>query len=274
MANITRREVLGYRIPTIIGGVLIGKLIKLELDSHYKSPEQIQIDVNDKRYDQILNEGIQQIVDVPGEDFQLMIDYHAELEEGTKWNITSNKDITTDICTLGLDNNKEVLINKIHIESIIKSTTEVVDGIKQADFEERFDNKTLMGYSISDEVTNTNISHIDGQNSEFLEQIKQAFSYDGYSNHDYRYKEYDYLIEDVYSNIIKFDITIVIKNEDGTARLVEVPTSIEMPIWPFCKRDGKYIYFEMMDGSYREIQLTEEDYQELMNQEKVYTKSR
>lgn len=274
MANMTRREVLGYGIPTIIGGVLIGKLIKLELDSHYKSPEQIQIDVNDKRYDQILNEGIQQIVDVPGEDFQLMIDYHAELEEGTKWNITSNKDITTDICTLGLDNNKEVLINKIHIKSIIKSTTEVVDGIKQADFEERFDNKSLMGYSISDEVTNTNVSHIDGQNLEFLEQIKQAFSYDGYSNHDYRYKEYDYLIEDVYSNIIKFDITIVIKNEDGTARLVEVPTSIEMPIWPFCKRDDKYIYFEMMDGSYREIQLTEEDYQEVMNQEKVYTKSR
>lgn len=51
MANITRREVLGCGIPTIIGGVLIGKLIKLELDSHYKSPEQIQIDVNDKRYD-------------------------------------------------------------------------------------------------------------------------------------------------------------------------------------------------------------------------------
>ncbi len=50
-------------------------------------------DTIDTTNNEALKEGITQIKKVPGQDFNLVIEYKCQLNEGEKWTVTADKDI-------------------------------------------------------------------------------------------------------------------------------------------------------------------------------------
>ena len=78
-----------------------------------------------------LENGVQQILDIPGENFKLKVGYQCVLNEGEKWTVTSDKSIFMEISTLGLSEDMKVYIDNIHTDTTICSYYPHINGIMQ-----------------------------------------------------------------------------------------------------------------------------------------------
>ena len=78
-----------------------------------------------------LENGVQQILDIPGENFKLKVGYQCVLNEGEKWTVTSDKSIFMEISTLGLPEDMKVYIDNIHTDTTICSHYPQINGIMQ-----------------------------------------------------------------------------------------------------------------------------------------------
>lgn len=90
---------------------------------------QTEYDTIDTTSDEALEKGITQIKEVPGETFNLVIDYKCELEDNERWTVTSDKELTMEIRTDGCPEGVEVYIDNIHTDTTICSHYPTVDGI-------------------------------------------------------------------------------------------------------------------------------------------------
>ena len=117
---------------------------------------------------QSIENGIQQILDVPGEDFKLKINYQALLEDNANLPITSDNSIYTEISTLGLPSAVKVYINNIRNYTPIGSSNPQIDGITK----EIVDGSIINGYSISDTNSYYYVNKIAGQNADVMNDQK------------------------------------------------------------------------------------------------------
>lgn len=242
----------------------------------------VQYDIIDTTNDDLVNQGIQQIIDVPGEDFKLVINYRCILDDNARWTVTSDKLMYMDVYTQGLDKNTTVYIDNVHIDTTIKSRYPAVDGITQDSMDDRIHNAQMIGFPISDDNKYININSIEGQNESFIKGSFRGFintnsvgRQDGEIKEE-RYVESDYLKAGVYANKISSIIDLIIIKKDGTTTCVSVPSTIGVSVWPYIERQEglgtkSYVYYEFNEttGKMDEKKLTSNQYEEKV---KTYSK--
>lgn len=163
--------------------------------------------------DSDLSNGVVQEKEVMGEDFNLVIKYSCD--EGSDWRVTDTKRLNMEIKTSGLQDNLEVYIDNIHIDTSIVSDKVLYSGILQDTMDDRIHNSLMLGFPISDIVSYYGVNIIEGQNSEFIEGW--SYGYNGYNSGSVetkRRKESDFLSNGVWANQIDsvIDLIIVDKN--------------------------------------------------------------
>lgn len=243
---------------------------------------EVKYDVIDTMNQDLANSGIEQIVDVPGEDFDIVVDYRCILEENERWTITSDKDLNIEVRTEGLDDNTEVFIDNIHTDTTIKSYYPSVDGITQDTMDDRIHNAQMLGFPISDTNSYSNVIEIEGQNQTFMQGSYYGFNGYGSGNvTEKRYVESDYLERGVYANKIKSAIDLIINKEDGTTKCMTVPSTIVVSVWPYIKnlnRNGQetynYYYYDEDRGRIEEKKYDEDEYYQIIGKPKQYQKQK
>lgn len=223
-------------------------------------------DVIDTTSNEALENGITQIIDVPGETFKLVVNYQCELQEDERWTVTSDKQINTEIRTDGLPAGTQVYIDNVHTDTTICSYYPQVDGVTQDTMDDRIHNAQMLGFPISDSNAYVGINQIEGQNETFISGF--VHGYNGYSSgsvSEKRFLESDYLEKAVYANKITSIIDlIIVKGEEMTC--VSVPSEVQVSVWPFIERqksDGTkyYRYYYLKDnGTMTYEELSEDEY--------------
>lgn len=223
-------------------------------------------DVIDTTSNEALENGITQIIDVPGESFKLVVNYQCELQEDERWTVTSDKQINTEIRTDGLPSGTQVYIDNVHTDTTICSYYPQVDGVTQDTMDDRIHNAQMLGFPISDSNAYIGINQIEGQNETFISGF--VHGYNGYSSgsvSEKRFLESDYLEKAVYANKITSIIDlIIVKGEEITC--VSVPSEVQVSVWPFIERqksDGTryYRYYYLNDnGTMTYEELSEDEY--------------
>ena len=168
-------------------------------------------DVIDTTSNEALENGITQIIDVPGESFKLVVNYQCELQEDERWTVTSDKQINTEIRTDGLPAGTQVYIDNVHTDTTICSYYPQVDGVTQDTMDDRIHNAQMLGFPVSDSNAYVGINQIEGQNETFISGF--VHGYNGYSSgsiSEKRFLESDYLEKAVYANKITSIIDLII----------------------------------------------------------------
>ena len=93
------------------------------------TPEVVEYDIVDSS--DIKEAFKTQVIDVPGEDFKLIIEYRLDPETEKEWHTTADKKIYTTVYTEGLSNNTKVYIDNIHTDVKLISTYPEMNGITQ-----------------------------------------------------------------------------------------------------------------------------------------------
>ena len=240
----------------------------------------VKYDVIDTMDEDLVANGIQQRLEVPGEDFDLVVDYRCVLEENAKWTITSDKEMYLDVYTDGLDDNTKVFIDNVHIDTTIRSVYPSVDGITQDTMDDRIHNSQMIGFPISDDNTYSTVNCIEGQNQTFMQGSFYGFNgYTSGSISERRYIESDYLAAGVYANKINSIIDLIIQKEDGTTTCVSVPSTVGISVWPYIERintDGsstfRCYYYDENNGKMEHKDYTEQEYEQLTHSNKQYNR--
>ena len=107
-----------------------------------------------------VNEGVKQVIDVPGEEFKLVVEYSADLNDESEWTITAPKKLTTKTYTQGLDSDTNVYIDNIHTDVSTVSDYTIMNGILQDSMDDRIHNSLMFGFPISDDVCHIGINEI------------------------------------------------------------------------------------------------------------------
>ncbi len=204
-----------------------------------------------------LQNGITQELDVPGEDFKLMIQYMSGVDS---WTVTSDKDLHMNILTKGLNSSlKEVYIDNIHIDTYLVSTQPVFNGIKQDTVDDHIHNSVMIGFPIDDVNSFYSINEIEGQNDEFIKGT--FFAYQGFGKGDVvekRRLESDYLSHGVWANKISGVVGLIIRDKKtGETRGVDVKTTLLVAVnnqIEFQKNDGTIVTYEYdRNGNRKEV---------------------
>ena len=202
-------------------------------DKEIGTNSDISYDVIDTYNDELEN-GITQEIDVPNENFKLIVDYKCQLQENQKWTITDDKNINMEIKTSGVTNEK-VYIDNIHTDTTICSYYSSVNGILQDSMDDRIHNSLMEGFSISDSNSYVGINHIEGQNETFIKGSVYGFStYISGTVDEERFLESDYLEQGVYANKISSVIDLIIDKGDEKT-FVSVPSEVLVSVWPYVK---------------------------------------
>jgi hypothetical protein len=226
----------------------------------------INYDIIDTTSTDALENGITQVIDVPGQSFKLVVDYQCELQQDERWTITSDKQMNMEIRTDGLPNGYEVYIDNVHTDTTICSYYPTVDGVTQDTMDDRIHNAQMLGFPISDSNSYYGINQIEGQNETFIKGF--VHGYNGYGSgsiEEKRFLESDYLDKGVYANKISSVIDLIIVNGDNKS-CVSVPSEVQVSVWPFIqmqKDDGEVwyrYYFLTEDGTMKYDDLSENEY--------------
>lgn len=227
LTNVNKKKLASLMLAssivlTTLGGCSVG----IE-----QSSDKSDYDVLDTNLesDNELNNGVIQELEVPGENFKLVIEYYSGEKQ---WRITSDKKLHMNIYTKGLPSNKEVYIDTIHMDTSIVSDRALYDGIIQDTLDDHIHNSIMIGFPISDTNSYYGINVIEGQNSEFLEGF--SMGYNGYHSSSIETKrrlESDYLEEGVWANKIAGVIGLIIRDTDtNELRGVDVDTTLMVAV--------------------------------------------
>lgn len=201
--------------PILLSMVMMGSGISLTgCGPTELAPDNSDLDVLSTNADNFsdLSSGVQQIKQIDGESFQLVINYYSNDKE---WHINSNKNLYFSMKTMNLPENLEVYIDNIHMDTSIVSSKAGYNGIKQDSMDDRIHNSLMLGFPISDTENYTGINTIEGENQEFI----QGYFY-GYKHYEHgeieqkRRLESEYLEDGVYANRIDSVIDLIIVDKE------------------------------------------------------------
>lgn len=227
-------------------------------------------DTIDTTDDKLVTSGVLQVIDVPNEDFKLVVNYQCVLKDNEKWTITDDKQIYTEISTKGLKEGYKVFVDNVHTDTTIRSIYPSIDGITQDSMDDRLHGEQLLGFPISDTNTYGNINCIEGQNDSFINGTMLGFS--GYAVSgtvtQKRFVESDYLSHGVYANKIASVIDLIIVKPDGTITCTSVPSTIMVSVWPYIETrntlgGSSYVYYKI-DPLKGEVNTESLDYSEYL----------
>ena len=209
-----------------------------------------------------LSRGIEDVKEVDGEDFQLVVNYMA----GDKaWHVNANKKLYFSIKTKGLSDDLEVYIDNVHMDTYIISSTAGLNGINQDTMDDHIHTSLIYGFPINDERSYFGINSIDGENEQFIKGYSYGCQY--YSTGtilQQRRLESDYLKDGVYANEIDavIDFLIINKETKEVLRQVSVDSSLGVYINNEVEfeEDGNYVTYKYnKDGSREQIRTIDKD---------------
>lgn len=239
----------------------------------------VSYDVIDTMNNDLATTGIQQVLDVPGENFKLVVNYKCVLEDNARWTVTSDKEMYMDVCTEGLDPDTKVFIDNVHIDTTIRSYYPAVDGITQDTMDDRIHNSQMVGFPISDTNTYSNVNVIEGQNESFMSGSYYGFYGYGSGNiSQKRYVESDYLRRGVYANKINSVIDLIIEKADGTTTCVSVPSTIGVSVWPYIEQVdsngvSSFVYYYINSkGEMQTKEYNADEYYSIVKEGKTFGK--
>lgn len=226
----------------------------------------VSYDTIDTTDTEALEEGITQVLDVPGEDFKLVVQYKCELQEDERWTVTSDKQLNMEVRTDSLPSDTKVYIDNIHTDTTICSYYPQIDGITQDTMDDRIHNSLMIGFSISDSNPYSGINQIQGQNDTFIQGFVRG--YNGYTNgsiEEKRFLESDYLEKGVNANKISSIIDLIIIR-DNEERFTSVKSEVQVSVWPYIQmqKDNGEIYYKYYylnkDGEMTYDELSQDEY--------------
>lgn len=179
-----------------------------------------------------LNKGLQQIIEVPGQEFKLVTEYSCDSSSKREWRITSDKFLYIRAYTKNLPEGTEVYIDNVHIDTSIKSKYAIVDGILQDSMDDHVHSSQLIGFPISNNTSYYGVNAIEGCNQEFIEGT--AYGYNGYYSSSVETKrrtEKEYLEMGVYANKIQIVYDLLVKGpNDKDFQNISVCTDFIVPV--------------------------------------------
>lgn len=174
-----------------------------------------------------IDNGTKQIIDVDGEDFKLVVEYDADLNEESDWTITAPKKLTVKTYTQGLDDDTKVYIDNIHTDVSTVSNYAVMNGVLQDTMDDRIHNSLMLGFPISDDVYHIGVNQIEGQNDTFISGSCYAFNGMGRGSVDeQRFEEGDYLENGVYGSLISSSYGLLIQKGNNDPYGVDVDSTV------------------------------------------------
>lgn len=174
-----------------------------------------------------VNGGVKQVIDVPGEEFKLVVEYSADLNDESEWTITAPKKLTTKTYTQGLNNDTKVYIDNIHTDVSTVSDYTMMNGILQDTMDDRIHNSVMLGFPIANDVYHIGINQIEGQNDTFISGTCYAFNGNGGGSlKEQRFEEGDYLEKGVYGSLISSSYGLLIQKGDNEPYGVDVDSTV------------------------------------------------
>lgn len=220
----------GRKIKNILAGSLVLGTLSLtgcgetelapDIESTYDTLSTDQYGVLDAE------DGCKQVLDVPGEDFKLVVEYSVDLENNSEWIITAPKKLFTKVYTEGLEGDKKVYIDNVHTDVSTISNYTVMNGILQDTMDDRIHNSVMYGFPISDTVNYYATNQIEGQNDTFISGSFYGFKNYSGSITEKRFEEHDYLERGVYGSLISSSYGLLIQNGDDVPYGVDVDSTI------------------------------------------------
>ena len=133
----------------VVCGALVFSLTGC-MSKEVSTNSDINYDIIDTTSTDALENGITQVIDVPGQTFKLVVNYQCELQEDERWTVTSDKQMNMEVRTDGLPEGVYVFIDNIHTDTTICSYYPQVDGVTQDTMDDRIHNAQMLGFPISD----------------------------------------------------------------------------------------------------------------------------
>lgn len=103
-----------------------------------------------------------QELEVPGEEFKLVIDYDTGRYDFSNWRITSNKYINMSAYVKNLPEGTTVMIDHMHVDISLQSTLAQVDGMLQDSMDNSYNGTSQDGYYIDENYRYRNNFIIEG----------------------------------------------------------------------------------------------------------------
>ena len=218
----------------VVAGALVFSLTGC-MSKEVSTNSDINYDIIDTTSTEALENGITQVIEVPGQSFKLVVNYQCELQEDERWTVTSDKQMNMEIRTDGLPEGTQVYIDNVHTDTTICSYFPTIDGVPQDTMDDRIHNAQLMGFPISDSNAYLGINQIEGQNETFIRGY--VHGYNGRNTgsiSEKRRVESDYLDGGVFANKITSVIDLIVVNGEEIT-CVSVPSEVQVSVWPFIK---------------------------------------
>lgn len=220
-------------------------------------------------YDTIYSEGenveiAPQEIDVPGEDFKLVVEYSLDSDTQKEWRITADKKLYTKVYTKGLPEGTKVYIDNVHTDCNIVSSHEILNGIPQDSMDDRIHNSLMYGFPISDTTCFYAINEIEGQNDDFIQGF--TMGYNGYSTGQIEEKRHDeefYLKNGVYGNKISSAYGLLISKDGEEPYGVDVSSDVVIVASNTITTKDQHgvirVYKYNRDGEYKVVSETPEE---------------
>ncbi len=219
--NVTRKF-----LALLLSGSMALSMTACEFDNVvYNTNIESSYDVIDSQGENV--KILPQELDVPGEEFKLVIEYYLDEDTTKKWTITDNKKLFTKVYTKGLPEGMKVWIDNIHTDVSIVASKETMNGILQDSMDDRIHNSLMYGFPISDSVSFYGVNVIEGQNDAFIKGSFHGFK--GYSAgtiEEERYTEKKYLESGVFANKISSSYGLLIQVGENEPYGVDVSSDV------------------------------------------------
>lgn len=204
-----------------------------------------------------------QILDVPGEDFKLVVEYSLDPESAKNWTITGDKSLFTKVYTQGLPEGTKVYIDNVHTDTCLVAMYPTMNGIIQDSMDDRIHNSLMYGFPIADDTNFFAVNKIEGQNETFIKSSTRGFiGASGYgssvtTSESKRYLEEDYLAKGVYGSKIVSAYGLLIQKGDEEPYGVDVSSELVVycsdEITKVDSAGSTIVYQYDRDGSYQKV---------------------
>lgn len=170
-------------------------------------------------------------LEVRGEDFTLQVTYDTGDLPLNKWRVTSNKNISMEVKTVGLPAGYEVHIEHVHADICLKSTEPQLDGISHDSMDDSDHRVPTKGFPIGNNISYHNVFSIEGYNEQFYTMWGHTFGDFGYVSSSYeRLTERNIRNMDCYAEKLMVVYDIVITRPDGTEYVRSAYSEVLIPL--------------------------------------------
>lgn len=188
-----------------------------------------EINTEDNDYSTLF---LEQILDVPYENFKVKAIYDTGKYNLSKWHVTDNKILNMTLHTVGLPEGYEVYVDHMHVDVSLVSTKLGLNGITQDSMDDTSHVLYGLGFYIDNNTVYNNTFQIEGYNNEFYEIYGHTFgSYGSVSSTYTRLTEKNLLENGVKAqefNVV-YDLYIK-KSADDKGHTVSVYSEFLVPV--------------------------------------------